>query len=92
MLYMDLKTVDDSVDNPVFSCPDCGSEDIDASPPPVCNDCGADGNKYDQMVNWIECPDCKERDITVHGTPQYKQTSFRLTCGSCEYEAELFAM
>jgi predicted RNA-binding Zn-ribbon protein involved in translation (DUF1610 family) len=87
-----LTTLDDEKENPVFSCPDCDSEDIDASPPPSCNECGADGNQYDQMTDWIACPDCGEREITVHGTPQYKDTNFRLNCGSCDYEAELLWM
>lgn len=91
---MNLTTVDEDKLNPIFSCPDCDSEDINASPPPQCNDCGADGNQYDDMRQWIQCPECLERKVNVHGTPVHRNTNFIITCEfeDCEYEAELIWM
>lgn len=85
---MELTTIDEDKDKPIYSCPNCESEDIDLGQP-VCNECGTDDTEYPKAVEWIQCPQCEKREITVHGVPQGKPADFRLTCSSCDYTAKL---
>lgn len=85
---MELVTVNEDNEKPIYSCPNCYSEDINLNPP-SCNNCGADDSDHPKAVQWMQCPECEKRDITVHGTSQTNESEFRLTCNSCDYDVEL---